>query len=86
VVGITTADPGMDLMLQMTGTFTFTDDTVTSISQDLVLAANNDIVEACECFEATIAAGTLTAADEVGSIGSTEICVLDEDGLDGESK
>jgi len=85
VVGIT-SDPDNDLTLQMTGTFTFADNTVSSLSQDLVLAAEDAILEACECFEATIATGGLTAADELGAVGSTEICVLDEDGLDGESK
>ena len=83
------SDPNNDLILQDSGTFTFTDASITYVNQALVQAADDTIIEACECFEATISdispTGT-TAADALGAISSAQICVLDDDGQDGESE
>ena len=68
--------------MQSSGTYTFAAQTDTSVTQALVVAVENDGIEAVECFEVQIDAisptGT-TAADELGDISTAEICVLDTD-------
>jgi len=73
------ASGSSDLTLQMLGTYTFTDDTVTYINQDLVLAVDDNLDEGVECYKVQLkaAGGDTTAADEIGDIGSAEICILD---------
>ena len=78
---VTVVDPDGDLMLQMSGEYEF-DQTTKFVTQSLVMAVANDGIEDCECFTATISAigssGT-TAAEALGDISTTEICVFDTD-------
>ena len=69
-----------DLTLQ-SGTFTFSSAAETHVNQNLVLAVDDNQVESCECFDATITDPS-DAADEIGAIGTAQICVLDADGID----
>ncbi|XP_072042811.1 uncharacterized protein [Amphiura filiformis] len=81
LVGVVDLVTGSSDLSLMEGTYTFADETITTVQQALLMATTDGLDEDVECYEIALQAisptGGTTAAESLGDISTAEVCVLD---------